>query len=192
MNRDPVDEFLRQIDGRTLAGASVASLLLLSLAGLLYCVKPALAEYRKLRASHERAELATVEQASTTSRLIADRRDEVERLRESFYGDAVGVPRRQLESFIVQALDRTATRHAVELLGITPEPSAAIWMFEELPYQVKVKGDYFALHRWLYDVEAELRPMVVKQFELARTRDTDGVTLDLRIVAYRAAAEPSA
>ena len=67
-----------------------------------------------------------------------------------------------------------------------------MWMFEELPYTVEVEGSYFSIHRWLYDVEEELRPMVVKQFQLSPGRGGEGVVLDLKLVAYRTAEEAGA
>ena len=63
------------------------------------------------------------------------------------------------------------------------EPPAVL---DELPYEVEVSGGYLDLFRWLRDAESELRPMVVKSFEMAKEPEGAGVHLKLRLVAYRA------
>jgi len=59
-------------------------------------------------------------------------------------------------------------------------------MFGELPYDVRVQGNYFPLFDWLQDVEDELRPMLVKEFRMDRSGPSSLVSLELRLVAYRA------
>ncbi len=193
MKNDRLDEVLRDVEPRTLAGAAIAICAIGLLAAFLYGIRPAWSEYSSLASRHARALEAARESAEAGSvEAIASLESEVETLRNDLYGGAASVPRSQIESFVVDSLDRLSGRHGVELRAITPDEPNAIWMFEELPYSVEVEGSYFAIHRWLYDVEEELRPMVVKQFQLAPTRDGETVVLDLRVVAYRATTEVEA
>ena len=187
MKPDPIDDFLRDTEPRFLLLAGIASALILLLAGLLFVVRPAWAEYSELRASFGQASETSLSTSAETDASIAALKVRVESLRTKLYGGAAGIPRRQIESFVVDLLDRLASHHDVDLLGITPDLPVTAWMFEELPYEVRVKGSYFSIHRWLYDVEKELRPMVIKQFQLSPTRADGAVVLDLRVVAYRAA-----
>jgi Tfp pilus assembly protein PilO len=188
-----VDDMLRDVDPRTLMLAAVALLLIGILAGALYGIKPAWLELSQLRGQHERAlESYSMGGAEGSAAAISVLESEVETLQEELYGGAAGVPRSEIESFVVDSLDRISGRHGVELLGITPDEPTSMWMFEELPYTVEVEGSYFSIHRWLYDVEEELRPMVVKQFQLSPGRSGEGVVLDLRLVAYRASEEAGA
>ena len=186
MKRDPIDELIRTVEPRTFALAGVALFLLFVLAGSLYVIKPAWIEYSQLKQTRELERETFLLDSGEAASSIASIQEHVDLLRTQLYGGAAGVPRRQIESFVVDSLDQISSRHGVQLLGITPDQPATAWMFEELPYEVKVQGSYFAIHRWLRDVEEELRPMVVKQFQLSPTRNDSDVILELRVVAYRA------
>ncbi len=187
MTPDPIDRLLRDVEPRTLALAGAALLLISILVGVLYGIKPVWSQYTGLKEKHQLAEAGLSRGNENTADTIAALTREVDSLRDRLYGGAAGVPRRQIESFVVDSLDQISRRHGIDLLGITPDVPTSIWMFEELPYSVKVEGSFFAIHRWFYDVEEELRPMVVKRFQLSPSRDDRTVILDLRVVAYRAA-----
>ncbi len=190
-----VDEVSSRMDSRIIVGIFFALVLLGALLGLSYGVRPALTTYQNLKATHQSVKKGNLPEDEARATAIAALESEVGSLREEFWGGGISVPRRQLEAFVVNALDRTATQHDVSLLGITPDSSSSIWMFDELPYQVKVSGDYFSIHRWLVDLEDALRPMVIKQFKIlpARQRTAamsqEDVVVDLRIVAYRVSEE---
>ena len=49
-----------------------------------------------------------------------------------------------------------------------------------------VTGNYFSLFEWFRDVENELRPMVVKSFEMEKGKGSERIAMSLQIVAYRA------
>lgn len=185
MKKHPIDQILDRIDVHVLIGTAVALAAIVVLGGALYGVKPSMAAYADLKSQHEAVRAGPMAEDLALSRSVVELENTITKLRDEFYGGGASVPRRQLEAFIVNALDRSATEHEVDLLGITPAPAAAIWMFDELPYQVKVQGEYFAIHRWLFDLEDALRPMVIKQFKMAPNRDGEKVVVDLRIVAYR-------
>jgi Tfp pilus assembly protein PilO len=91
-----------------------------------------------------------------------------------------------MESFVIDALDRVSVRHDVKLESVTPGTVTQVVMFTELPYQVQVTGNYFSLFEWFRDVENELRPMVVKNFEMEKGRGSERIEMSLQIVAYRA------
>lgn len=184
-----LDQFLRELDPRAVPAGFLLLLVLGGFFGLQFGIKPAFAHYSEMQEKHEIAKASLVEENASGAASITVLETEIERLNRELYGDSAGVPREQIESFVVNTLDRISSLHGVDLLGITPDEANTVLMFEELPYAVEVSGSYFAVHRWLYQVEEELRPMVVKQFELLPRRDEEAVTLSVRIVAYRAAGE---
>ena len=110
----------------------------------------------------------------------------VEELRTRLYGGSSAVPLREMESYVIQTLDRISARHDVELVGVRPREIGQVLMFDELPYDVEVTGSYLRLWDWLRAIETELRPMVVNSYELSRTQSADPVSLTLRLVAFRA------
>ena len=192
MTNELLDRVVREVDPVKLAGAAVALLAIGVLAAVLYAIKPAWQEYRLLKTRHAQTQQVLGPGGADVAESIEILEAEVSKLRDALYGGAAGVPRTEIESFVVDSLDRLSGRHGVSLRGITPDVPTSAWMFEELPYEVQVEGSYFAIHRWLYDVEEELRPMVVKQFQLTPRRNEEGVLLDLRVVAYRTPQEAGA
>lgn len=149
-------------------------------------LRPTWQQYDQLRHNHARAQAASISGTNQAALEIEALSSRSQELRDALYGDAAEVPRSEIESFVVRSLDEISRRHGVELRAITPDLPTAAWLFEELPYSVQVEGSYFAVHEWLYDVERDLRPMVVKQFEISPSRDSQEVIMDLRVVAYRA------
>lgn len=161
-------------------------LLATALLGFRYGVYPPLAQYRELSSQHSESEwAATATEMERTEEGIRSSRARVQTLRSELFGGSSAVPRRQIEAFVIDSLHRMSQAQGVQLMRVAPEEAAHVLMFEELPYDVRVRGHYFDLHRWLYEVEAELRPMVVKRFHLKPDRNQDAVELELRLVAYR-------
>ena len=100
------------------------------------------------------------------------------------------LPPEQMEAYVIDRLAALSERRDLHLVGVKPGEPGSLLMFEELPYDVEVVGSYFALHDWLHAVEEELRPMVVKRFEMRPARrDGREVALDVRLVSYRVPAE---
>lgn len=187
-----LDRILRDLDPRLVPLVFVLILVLGGVAGLQFGIKPALAYYVESSDKHAAAKQTLAAESRIELESVTALESEVARLNTELYGDSAGVPRAEIESFVVNTLARISSLHGIDLLGITPDGANKVLMFEELPYSVEVAGSYFALHRWLYQVEEELRPMVVKQFEIVPSRSDETVTLSLRIVAYRAIGEGGA
>ncbi len=185
MMNSTAEQLIAEVDPRTLQLATIAIVLLAALAGALYLVKPAWVDYADVRFQHQQISSGVPGSDGGSDAALAQAEREVEDLRNTLYGGAASIPSAEIESFVVDALDRISEERGVRLLGITPDVPDAVLMFEELPYTVEVSGSYFAIHSWLFTVERELRPMVVKRFELTPSRDRNLVTLNLRIVAYR-------
>jgi hypothetical protein len=188
MSRDAIDALLARVEPRfaATAGASLLSIALIALG--LYGVWPLWQERGRLSEQVDAESLAELPAAGAARRdEIAGAEKAIEGVRARLYGGAGGVPRREIESFVVDTLDELSTHHGVKLIGITPDETSEVVGFEEIPFRIDAEGPYFALHLWLLQLEERLRPMVVKKFELSPARAGAGVMLDLRVVAYRAA-----
>lgn len=180
-----LEELSNQVRPETLLGVGVALIVLALLASYLYVLKAPIAEYRKLGASSAAGSVALGSDPQTRTAQIEELSRELQRVRAELYGTAARVPLRQIESFVIDSLDRISGRHAVELLSVKPGEASAVLMFEELPYDVQALGRYFDLYEWLREVETELRPMAIKQFSMKPDTGGERVALDLRLVAYR-------
>lgn len=178
---------LRQLRPETLIGGSAAVALIALLAGYLYVLKPSIVPYRELaRARSEALRELAADRENTDRAAIAALHEKVEEVRKRLYSGSSDVPLKQIESHVIGALDQISGRHDVELMSVTPGEMTHVLMFDELPYDVHVEGSYFRLFEWFRDVESELRPMVVQQFEMNRSERAQGASLKLRLVAYRA------
>ena len=166
--------------------ASVLLVLMVGLGGYLYLIKGSLLEYRELRQSRGDASAELdIQVRATDPELIRAMEGRVARHRDRLYGGAAGVSRREMESYVIDTLDRISMRHDVELASVTPSDTSSVLMFEELPYDVEVSGAYFRLFEWFRDAESELRPMVVKAFSIKKNGSETALAMDLRLVAYR-------
>lgn len=180
-----LDRVARQIRPEALGATALALVALLGLAAYLYVLAPQLAEYRELLRDRTRAAVGIrSDQEEPALPALVGLGDQVARLRTRLYGGSSGVPLREMESYVIQSLDRISARHEVELVGVRPREAGQVLMFDELPYDVEVAGSYVQLWRWLQDVETELRPMVVNAYELERKAEGP-VRMSLRLVAYR-------
>ncbi len=167
--------------------ALMATVLVLTvLAAYLYLLKPSLARYRELAQIWSPVALEDAfGRAEEAGGEIVALEQEVRELQDELYGGAAGLPLEQMESFVIDRLDRISVQRGVQLVSVKPGELSRVLMFDEMPYDVDVAGEYFALYDWLQAVEEELRPMVVKRFAMQPGVQQDGVSMRLRLVSYR-------
>jgi Tfp pilus assembly protein PilO len=155
----------------------------------LYGLKRPLVDYRSL--SGERTALsATVDDGDARMRAIGELQREVERLEQ----DLSGGPRnamtvKQFQGHMVARLDESSVRHGIQLVGVRPGSSRKVLMFEELPFDIEVRGEYERVFEWLCAVTDELKPIHVKHFDIQPNATFDSVQMKLAMVSYRIAPE---
>jgi Tfp pilus assembly protein PilO len=184
---EAVQRLTRQLRPETLIGIAGTVVVVTAMAGHFWLLKPAIDRYGEL--DQERVLTALQldqERGKVEPAAMATISTEVDELRSQVIGGHANVPLPQMESFVIDALDRVSVRHDVKLESVTPGTVTQVVMFTELPYQVQVTGNYFSLFEWFRDVENELRPMVVKNFEMEKGRGSERIEMSLQIVAYRA------
>lgn len=184
-----MEALLRQLQPRTLL------LLLASLAGLtllaawLYLFRTDLQDLRRLDREHARAlREVDVQQRLVAGHRVQDLEREVAALDARVNGKHARLGPGEMVSRIIGGLDAIGTRHAVELIGVRPGPRDKLLGFEEVPFDVEVRGRYMDLFAWLQAAERELSPMVFKQFHLAPEPSGGMLKMELRVVSYRPAA----
>lgn len=179
--------------GRLRPGVALAlagSLLALTLlASHLYVIKRPLAEYRRLRSTRSLLE-AEISGGAQRPGEIEQLSREVEALERSLQRGSQSSPPDRLVAHIVDQLDRISGHHEVQLVGVRPGKSKRAFMFEEVPFEVELTGRYFSLYDWLREVERELGPMVVKQYEVHPDRERLA-RMKLTMVSYQPAEEGS-
>ncbi len=109
----------------------------------------------------------------------------VENLNQQLHGTGPKLPVNKMIAYVIGELDKIASRHQVNLSSVKPQTSKTMFSFKELPFQIEISGDYFNLFSWLKDVEHDLGPIVIKQFDISPLGRTNDRKMQLTIVAYQ-------
>ena len=186
MRQEALDRLLGSLRPESALAALGALVALTLLGGHLYLIKPSLAKLNALDVEGARDTLENVTAAVAEGEVaIAALEAELAALRDRLYGGPSDLPPEKTESYIIDRLDRISERHAVELVSVKPGDGKEVLMFDEMLYEVEVKGRYFALVEWLRETEQELRPMVVNEFDLKPEPKGGRVAMKLRLASYR-------
>lgn len=188
MKGDLLERLTRQLRPEAWPAVIGTAIGLSLLAGWLYGIRPGWLRYRELSSSP--VALADVlARAAGNESAVAALEDELRALRDRLYGTSTALPLEQLESHVIDRLDRLCAERDIQLVSVTPGNPDRILSFDEFPYDVDVRGRYFSLYDWLRSVEHELRPLIVKQFALSGGRPDGSVQMNLRLVSYRPSPE---
>jgi Tfp pilus assembly protein PilO len=177
----------RQVRERTVWLAMASLTALTMLAAYLCLFKQPLAEYRRLAGRY--ADLsARTEATAPEAGMINQLQKELARLDEALQGGGGGaMPVKQFQARLARQLDAASAHHGVRLVAIQPGPSQAVSLFEELPFNIEVKGEYPKVFEWMRAVTGELRLITVKSFEATPDADFQQVYMKLEMVSYRLA-----
>jgi len=181
-----LEQLLNDLRPESALVAMLALGALVLLGGHLYLLRPSLANFREVESKGPQATLESLTGALADGRLaVTALETELEQLRKRLYGGPADLPIEKTESYIIDRLDRISGRHGIELVSVKPGEAKEVLMFDEFLYEVEVKGDFFALVAWLREVEEDLRPMVVNEFNVKPEPQRESVAMKLRLASYR-------
>ncbi len=175
---------LHNIPTRMIFLAMAATLFCTILASYLYLFKTPLRDYKRLQMNRTLLE-AKIENEGNLSGEIDALAQEVQNIIYTLQGKTPLLPVSEMIAHTIGRLDAISRRHDIELVSIRPGGLNRVHMFEEIPFAIEVLGNYFKLYGWLRDVEKELGPMVVKNFELGSKSMDDKLLMKLSMVSYR-------
>ena len=163
----------------------LASLILLSItAGYLYVLKQPVQDFRQARQTLEllETEMQTGVPVESQVELF---KQQVAQLHQQLHGSAQKLPLNQMIAFVMGQMDSIAASHDVKLISVEPGNIEKIFIFQELPFHVVVTGNYFSLFDWLDQVERDLGPIVIKEFELTSEPNSAIRRFTLTLVSYQ-------
>jgi Tfp pilus assembly protein PilO len=174
----------RQIN---LVGFGAVGLLLAAL--LSFFVLPQWRAYRAAELSLTLLQ-ANAQQGASLDTQLDLLRQEVASLERTLNGDAANLPAKKMQAFVIGRLQTISWRNNIELVGIKPRNGVPIAQFNELIFDVDLRGDYFKFFDWLENVGEELGFVVVKSFEMSPVGgDTEGpdpeLQVKLTVASYR-------
>lgn len=180
---------LQALEPRQLNLVGLGAVGLLLAAVLSYFVLPQWRAYRSVDMSLTLLKNNVQEGASLDSEL-ASLSVEVARLERTLKGDAANLPAKKMQAFVIGRLQTISWRNDIELLGIQPREGQPIAQFNELIFDVELRGDYFDFYDWLANVSEELGFVVVKSFEMAPANEaSEGpdprLQVKLTVASYR-------
>lgn len=180
---------LQSLEPRQLNLAGLGAVGLLVAALLSYFVLP---QWRAYRAADTSLALlqANVQQGASLDAELEILRDEVASLERTLNGDAANLPAKKMQAFVIGRLQTISWRNDIELVGIKPRDGTPIAQFNELIFDVELRGDYFDFFDWLGNVGEELGFVVVKSFEMSPVSGrTEGpeptLQVNLTVASYR-------
>lgn len=178
-----------QLNPDTLRLLLLGVFLLLVAASGIYLVKPKVLELRSVLKQNAGLSQAIAYGSELQGR-IEERYQTMTELESKLFGSAGAVAANQIERHVVGELQKISWQQGVTLKGVKPLSSKSIHIFNEIPFEVELRGDYFSLFAWLQAVNHQLGFVVVDQLEIkAGNRSPSDPNLDmtLRMANYRVA-----
>lgn len=160
-----------------------AILALTVLAAWLYLFKKPLKAYQQAGQTLEMLQNEVTTGISLPEQL-GNTQQSIKTLQQQLYGLAPTLPPHQKIAFVIGQLGALSGNHKVTLNSIKPGEVNPVFMFQELPFSIEISGTYFSLFAWLQQVEQELGPITVKDFDLQPELLGDKVRMKLTLVSY--------
>lgn len=174
----------QQVQPRMLAILLVSLILLTMVAGYLYVLKAPLKEFSQSRQTLQLLE-KEMQMGIPLHTQITSLQQQVDQLDIKLRGTGPHLPDSQMIAFVIGQLDNIAGQHDVKLIGVKPGRVETIFIFRELPFHIELQGNYFSLFNWLNQVEKELGPIVIKQFEINADTNSTNRNISLVIASYQ-------
>lgn len=181
-----MDKYLMQLEPRILFLALSVILVMTPVGAYLYLFKNSIHHYaqlKELRGASKRE--VALESQAVNSEQLQRISAQIETAQTRLYGKKLALAPNQMVSYVIGQLDQLALRHGIGLVSVKPGNQSQVLSFSEVPFDVEVTGRYFDLFAWLQDAERELRPMVVKQFQLIPQPQEKQLQMSLRVVSYQ-------
>lgn len=173
-----------QVQPRTLVFLLVSLILMALAASYLYVIKNPFKDYRQYQQTLSLLK-NEVQTGIPLQNQIETQQQLVEKLNIKLHGTGSKLAVNKMVAYVIGELDKIAKRHQVNLASVKPQNPETLFTFKELPFQVEISGDYFSLFAWLKDIENNLGPIVIRQFDLAAIGQDKQRKMLLTIVVYQ-------
>lgn len=174
----------QQVKPQMLALLLVSLIGLTIIAGYLYLLKRPIQDFRQARQMLGLLE-TELQTGIPVEGQINELQQQITQLNQQLHGNSQNLPLNQMIASVIGQMDKMATSHNVKLVSVEPGNIEKIFIFQELPFHVVVTGSYFSLFDWLNQVEQNLGPIVIKEFELTGEADSASRRFTLTLVSYQ-------
>lgn len=156
---------------------------------LLYVIKPQFQSFSENRASYEML-LNQIDDSSQLEQSIDASRKQIQDLSRQLHGEAGDMPVNEIEAYLVGRLQTLAWESDIELVGVRPGLARRIMEFEEISFEVDIKGEYNQLYDWLNRIGDVLGFMLVTNYDITLSNSNNRkseLNMHMTIVFYRSA-----
>lgn len=174
----------QSMDHRLILAAAVALISLLVYNSYTQLFKNNYQQYQKLNLEEIRLSRMSVN-SDEVKDLEAELNDELNQLIEHFTQQSTNEDLNALLAQHMKDLDQISQNHEVKLINVRPNNIGNIANLTELPFDVEVRGDYFSLYRWLYDVEETFPLTNINRFTITPLANNRELSLYTNIASYR-------
>jgi Tfp pilus assembly protein PilO len=174
----------KQIRPQALAALLVSLLVLTVLASYFYILKQPFHDFSQAQQNLEMLE-TEMQNGIPLDNQIKLIKEDITSLHQQLNGSGQKLPLNQTIAFVIGQMDKIAANHNVKLTSVEPGEVEKIFLFQEIPFHVEVIGNYFNLFDWLNQVESDLGPIVVKEFELMPEPNLATRRFILTLVSYQ-------
>jgi Tfp pilus assembly protein PilO len=158
---------------------------LLIAAALLFAVlRPALAELSAMRAERIRHQ-QTIAGGAVLSQINEQLGADVDRLSRIVTNNQGTRSAEQTVVYVIGELNRISIKRGVTLSSILPGASRKLMMFDEIPFDIEISGNYPGVIGWLQDMEAAVATLAVTQLDVRRSGSADNLSVKARIAVYQ-------
>lgn len=189
MMTESIRHNLRQVEPRSLALILMLSGFVITVAVLLYLIKPQYQSYQEKSDSYELLS-QQIDDQTQLQQIIDTERNKIRELQLQLHGEAGELPVNEIEAYLVGRLQELAWETGIELSAVRPGAAKQIMEFEELSFKVDVVGEYRNLYQWLDRIGGSLGFMLVSNYEISmvgRKNEQENLNMDVTIVFYRVA-----
>jgi hypothetical protein len=179
--------FLETTEPRTLGMMLVAVVLLASAVLITYVLWPQVKAFNSINDSQD-IMLNAVNSGDGLEQQITNVKAQVDGLAHQLHGDMARLPAKQLESYIIDRLQKISWETDVELISVMPDVGKRVQMFQESLFEVEINAGYFDFFKWLQSIGQELGFIVVKKYTinlLDKALQDPKLKIALTMVSYR-------
>ncbi len=178
---------LRTVESRPLVLGLGGAAVLITVALVSLLLLPQIKSYVAVRDS-----LALLEQTPGSGEQLEQELDNlrqvVAQLERSLHGDMAHLPAKQLQSYVVDALQSLSWRHQMVLASVVPRQGRSLDDYQELVFEVELTGAYPNFYAWLRELGEELGFVVISRFDIQPLSSAAGpqpLSVKVALTTYR-------
>ena len=178
---------LNQIERKTLLLVLIGFSLLIFASSSVYGILPQIKNIKSGIDARDQLKSLVVNEEDLQSQREA-LMSKVEDMKRMLKGDMANLPEQKIEAYIIGELQNISWNHEINLIEVKPENGTEIEMFQEILFNVKVSGEYFALYEWLHDLRKNLGFIVIKELQINSTNQQSKakpLVMKLTVATYK-------